>query len=245
MVSFSIITSILNTENSKIVRCFDSIKNQSYRNFEYIVIDGGSNDEVQKLYSKYTNLITKLIIEKDDGIYDAWNKGIKLAKNDWVCFIGADDEFKEDALEIYARYIANNKDLNYISSKINLIDESGFSRVIGSAWNWKIFTHHMNVAHPGSMHSKRLFKNELFDINYKIAGDYEFLLRFKKSLRAGFIDHVTLNMSNDGVSNSNFKVLKETLSAKKKHTGKNNFLLYIEYFMAIFKWNIKKIIKYK
>ena len=245
LVSFSIITSILNTENSKIVRCFDSIKNQSYRNFEYIVIDGDSNKKIQSLYSRYSNLITKLIVEKDNGIYDAWNKGIKLAKNDWVCFVGADDEFKKNTLKIYAEYITKNQNLDYVSSRINLIDKSGYSRVIGSPYNWKTFRHHMNVAHPGSMHSIKLFKYNKFDTNFKIAGDYEFLLRFKSNLKTGFIDKITLNMSNDGISNSNLNVLKETLVAKKKHTSKNFFLLYYEYLIAIFKWNIKRIIKYK
>ena len=127
-----------------------------------IVIDGNSNEKIQSLYSRYSNLITKLIVEKDNGIYDAWNKGIKLAKNDWVCFVGADDEFKKNTLKIYAEYITKNQNLDYVSSRINLIDKSGYSRVIGSPYNWKTFRHHMNVAHPGSMHSIKLFKYNFF-----------------------------------------------------------------------------------
>ena len=242
MVSFSIITSILNTEKSKIIKCFNSIRNQSYKNFEYIVVDGGSSKDIQELYHTYKDVISKTIIEKDEGIYDAWNKGLKYANNEWICFIGADDELKSDALENYNNFILHKKNLQYVSSKINLIDKKGSSKIIGTVWNWKIFSHHMNVAHPGSMHSKELFKKNKFDKKYKIAGDYEFLLRFRNNLKAGYMDIITLNMSNDGISNSNFKVLKETLFAKMKHTDKNKHQLYIEYYISVLKWYIKKIL---
>lgn len=196
------------------------------------------------LYSENKDIITTLIIEKDEGIYDAWNKGIKVAKNDWICFLGADDTMKSDALLNYNNFIVKNQNLEFVSSKIILINKKNKKRTIGQNWNWDKFSRYMNISHPGSMHSKKLFKNNSFNTKYKIAGDYEFLLRIGKNLKAGFINKVTVEMSSGGISNQNINVLKESLKAKIIHTRRQKLLILLEYYFAIIKWNLKKIIRY-
>ena len=106
-IKFSIITPCYNSEKT-IKRTIESVVNQSYKNIEYILIDGGSKDKtveiIQEYQSKYPKLI-KYISEKDSGIYDAMNKGIKLATGDIVGIVNSDDYYELDAL----KNIYNNK----------------------------------------------------------------------------------------------------------------------------------------
>ena len=85
---FSIITVVLNGERY-IENTIKSVLSQSYKNFEYIIIDGKSNDKTLKIISKYKNKISKLRSKKGKGIYDAFNIGMSYAKGDYICFVNS------------------------------------------------------------------------------------------------------------------------------------------------------------
>jgi glycosyltransferase involved in cell wall biosynthesis len=108
-MKLSIITICFNACN-QIERTITSVINQTYDDFEYIIIDGGSKDGTVELINKYRNSISTFISEPDKGIYDAMNKGIKLAKGEWVCMMNAGDVFtNHDVLKnVFDEHIGNN-----------------------------------------------------------------------------------------------------------------------------------------
>ena len=104
----TIITVVKNSID-KIERCIQSVINQNYDNIEYIIIDGGSNDGTVDIINKYRDKIDKIIIEDDNGIWDAMNKGLKIANGDIVGFLNSDDTYNQNTLKIVNNYFNNFK----------------------------------------------------------------------------------------------------------------------------------------
>ncbi len=220
----SIITASYNN-GSTIVKTIESILNQSQLDFEFIIIDGNSNDNTVDIIKTYeTNfknkkISFKWISEPDNGIYEAWNKGIKLANRQWVCFIGTDDILMKDYIKTYSKFIENNNNLEYISSIVHVIKNDKIIRVIDEGWDWDLFKRNMDIGHVGSLHNMNLYKRlGLYDERLKIVGDYDLLLRAKNTLKAGYINKLTVRMGADGISSNNLLLaLKETKYIKIKH----------------------------
>ena len=104
---FSIITVTLNSE-ATIEKCIQSIINQNYSNYEYIIIDGGSNDNTLKIINKYKDKVSVLISEKDNSIWDAMNKGINIATGDIIGFLNSDDFYYPNAIATANKYFINH-----------------------------------------------------------------------------------------------------------------------------------------
>ena len=99
----------------------------------------------------------------------------------------------------------------------------------------------MNIAHVGSLHARSVYHQKgLYDLEFKIAGDYEFLLRFGPSIKAAFLDKITVKMRTEGVSNSSATVFIESAKAKILHTGRSRIVIYLEAIYAFIKWKIRK-----
>jgi len=211
----------------------DSLKLQTCKNFELIIVDGDSKDNTLSIIMSNKEIITKYISEPDKGIYDAWNKGIKISNGKWICFLGAGDTLIPDAFSKYIELINQvNEDFDYVSARIKRVDESGhFLTEIGEPWNWRNFKKIMTTAHVGSLHNRNLFEElGLFNTDYKICSDYEFLLRKKSDLRCLFLDQIIGCMPIGGVS---FSVAALCESAKAKYmTGKQPFSLVIFTFIT-------------
>ncbi|MDC0364502.1 glycosyltransferase [Candidatus Pelagibacter sp.] len=103
----TIITVVKNAENT-LENCIKSVLSQNYNNLEYIVIDGNSSDRTKEIINKYKNNISRIIIEDDDGIWDAMNKGIKLADGEIIGFLNSDDYYFNNTLEIVNNYFSKN-----------------------------------------------------------------------------------------------------------------------------------------
>ncbi len=149
--TISIITATFNS-SATLEKSILSVISQTYKNYEYIIIDGDSKDGTKELIAKYKHYITYSISEKDKGIYDAWNKGIAKATGDWVMFIGADDFLFPDTLESYVEFInqESTDSTLYISSKVHLLSLDGkITRTYGWPWQWKSFKRINLIAHPG------------------------------------------------------------------------------------------------
>jgi glycosyltransferase involved in cell wall biosynthesis len=230
----SIITSVLNGADS-IRATFDSIIPQLSSEIEYIVIDGGSADGTQEIISEYSDKLTYWVSEQDGGIYEAWNKGLSRASGRYIGFVGADDILQHGALKTYLNHIQQQPEIEYWSSKVALGRMDG--RVIGKPWDWRRFRRYMNVAHVGSLHRRDLYDRfGNYDTTYRIAADYEFLLRVGDSLKAGFIDQVTAIMGDGGVSNKFvLQSLKESAVAKKSKNAASFTETFIDYYIARFK----------
>ena len=96
-----------------------SLSNQTYRNFEHIIIDGASTDKTIKIIKKNSNKITKWISEPDDGLYFAMNKGIKLCSGDIIGILNSDDIYFPEALSIVNRYFSKNKNLDFLFGSVH------------------------------------------------------------------------------------------------------------------------------
>lgn len=242
--TISIIIATYNAEKY-LQNCLNSIIPQLNETIELIIIDGGSKDDTVEIIKKNRQHISCFITEPDKGIYDAWNKGIKNTTGDWIMFVGADDQLMPNALNIYNQFIVDNvesDDIDFISTRVRMIDENGNTiRIKGWPFLWPVFLKEMTIAHPGALHSKRLFeKYGNFNIDYKIVGDYEFLLRAGDSLKSLYLDTVTVIMSEGGASDS-VKSIKEHYKAVTT-TGKYpKHLALLNAILVYSKFRVKKL----
>ncbi|MFD2936746.1 glycosyltransferase family 2 protein [Spirosoma flavum] len=220
----SIITAVYNG-GKYIEGLMKSIVDQNYSNLELILIDGGSTDNSIEIIEQFNQHVFYWISEPDQGIYDAWNKGIDKATGDWIMFLGCDDILMPEALHKYGDYINGlSHEVDYISSKMKMFDENmNFIRTKGWRWEWPRFLRDMTVAHPGSLHSRALFeKYGKFNIAYKIVGDYEFLLRPRNKLRTAYYDEITVIMREGGASDSWAAIREQYLASTQ--TGNYSLL---------------------
>jgi glycosyltransferase involved in cell wall biosynthesis len=195
----SIIVVVLNGSDS-IQRTIESIVNQMTYEVEFIVIDGASIDGTLEIIKKYSERFSYWVSEPDQGIYDAWNKGVAASKGKYIAFVGADDIVEFGMLARCLCFIKSNKEYDYISYKAIL--DTHRPRIFGKQWAWHTFRRYMTVSHVGSLHNRGLYeKYGNYDTSYKIVGDYEFLLRIGDNLKAGFIDYVGATVGANGVSN--------------------------------------------
>jgi glycosyltransferase involved in cell wall biosynthesis len=234
---FTIITATFNSEKT-LERTIKSLLNQSFSNFEYLVIDGNSTDNTLAILNQFKNQFDskkihyKFISEKDKGIYDAWNKGLSEAKGDWISFLGSDDYYLENALEKYYTVISNNK-CNYVHSRVSLLNEKNcFYKVLGAKIEKKKFYNHMNIAHVGSFHHRSLFINEQFSLKYKSAGDYYFFLKNFEKINSFYFEDITAVMQFGGISTNVKVALKEALWVKIDSKKRNKYLCYLDFFIA-------------
>lgn len=221
-----------------------SIINQTYSNIEYIIIDGASTDGTVDIIKKYQDRITYWVSEPDNGIYDAWNKGIKASNGEWISFVGADDILINDCIEKYV-FETNKSKINFISSKILKVKKNlSPIGVRGEKWSSDM-KKYCCIAHVGSLHHKSLFiQKGYFDTSFKITGDYDFLLRCYDIIKATFISEITAKVREGGISDSEIiKIAKETKYAKLKNKSRNKILCEIDYFISIIKFKIRHFIK--
>lgn len=237
---FSIIIATYNVGNS-IEKTLLSVFNQSYKNFEVIIIDGASTDDTQNYIEKYKSLLAYYVSEPDKGIYDAWNKGLLQAYGKWVAFLGAGDVYLPEALHHYIGKLSSLPDsVEFLSSKVAVVDSVGkILFVRGRPWHWPQFLSAMTCAHVGALHSRKLFeKYGYFDSTYRIAGDYEFLMRPRDQLKAAFLPIITVHMMNGGISESS-KILAEDRRLKIITGNKSIWIANIEYI----KNHLKRLVR--
>ena len=239
----TIITSVLNGAKT-IESSIKSVIDQTYPNIEYIVIDAVSKDRTIDILEENSSCIDYWISEPDKGIYDAWNKGVALASGEWVLFLGADDFLKPTALSLMIDCAnTSNEKLEYISGKAELIKEGRVIQTVGLPWSWKKFKKYCCTAQVGALHNKLLYERlGGYDTTYKSSGDYEFLLRAGKELKAAYVDKVTISMSLGGISNSSLLPIWETYYAIKKHSTINPFISFMGLIKSLLSWKVKRLL---
>lgn len=221
MKDISIIIATYNA-SSTLEKCLNSILSQKDDNVELLVIDGNSNDNSLDIIDKYRSDIDYFVTEPDNGIYDAWNKGISNASGKWIMFVGADDELLDDAIRKYRKYLFSISDIDsydYICATNYYVDDKGsILKCIGKEPSWEKMKCYMSAAHVGSLHNKEnLFADVgLYDLSFSICADYELLLRKRDHLRYLFVPDTIAKMKAGGMSMS-IKALLETYQIRKKH----------------------------
>ncbi|MFD0990552.1 glycosyltransferase family 2 protein [Mariniflexile jejuense] len=246
----SIITATYNSEKT-LEKTIKSVLSQNYSNYEYIIVDGKSNDNTINIIKKYEvifkerNISFKWISEKDTGIYNAWNKGLKLATGNWIAFLGSDDIYLDNAFSMYATELLNNPEADFVHSKVRLVNKGKIKYIVSDKWIWKNFKRYMKIAHVGSFHNSNYFeKYGMYNEIYKIAGDYEMLLRAKSKLKTIFIDCFTAEMEDGGVSNNNvFLVFREVRKAKINTAKTFTPIAYFDFYFSLIKYYISSFLK--
>jgi glycosyltransferase involved in cell wall biosynthesis len=226
----SVIIAVYNGEKY-IEQTISSVLNQTYAKMELIIIDGNSTDKTLEVINKYSSQIHFWITEKDDGVYDAWNKGLRQANGDWITFLGADDFFWDSKVVSECVPVLNKAldvNIRFVYGKINLLSASGMIiQTMGNPWEQskKKITSRMTVVHCAAFHHKNMFSEHGgFNSRFKIAGDYEFILREIMSGReAWFFDHIIAGMRAGGLSAniySRLTLAKEEVFARQLHSIK-------------------------
>jgi glycosyltransferase involved in cell wall biosynthesis len=234
----TVITAVFNGV-STIKRCIQSVVDQDYPYVEHIIVDGGSTDGTIDVLREYENRIAIWISEPDHGVYDAWNKGLRLARGEWIAFLGSDDEYLPGAITAYMALASDNLGADYLSSQVKWLHSSGYSRIIGGPWEWRRFSRYMCCAHVGSMHRRRLFERYGYlDVSYRIAADYEFLLRARAELHSAFVPTVTVHMRAGGASDS-IAALREAKRAKLETGGLPKLVAVLDLRLAIIKYQAR------
>lgn len=230
---------IIATYNSKgtVQRCIDSVVQQTYPHKELIIVDGGSEDGTVDLLEVNQHKFAYWVSEPDRGIYHAWNKALSWARGEWICFLGADDFYWDET--VLARI---GEELALLPSTIRvaygqnmLINGKGESLyLMGGPWERlkRRFLAGMCLPHPGMMHRRSLFEEHgMFNESFRIAGDYEMLLRELKHADALFIPNlIVAGVQQGGVSsnpNSALLVLSESRRAQQLHGQKFPPLLWV------------------
>jgi len=236
----TIITSSFNDRDALLVT-IDEVSRLKGVMVEHVIVDGGSTDGTIEVLKNSAHSVTRWISEKDSGIYDAWNKGLELANGKYIAFLGAGDKYVDGGLLSLVECAISNPDADFISGKVIIESLDKSPRIIGSAWCWDTFKRHMNTNHVGALHSRRLFdRYGKFDSSYRIAGDYEMLLRPKSDLQTAFVNRVTAVMLGGGISQINFNVLKEVRRAKMQHKTTSLFIATLDYWIATIKLFTRK-----
>ena len=209
-------------------QCIDSVVRQIYPHKELIIIDGGSTDGTVEILKTNHQKVSYWSSEPDRGIYHAWNKGFSKATGEWICFLGADDHlWDEHVLTRMAGVLANLPPaIRVVYGQIMLLNKSGERLyAIGEPWErLKLrFQKSMCIPHPGMMHHRSLFERHGgFDESFRIAGDYELLLRELKTADAVFVPELVMVGMQQGEGESShpsstLRVLQETRRAQRMH----------------------------
>lgn len=169
---------------STIQRALDSVFEQTYRGVEIVVIDGGSTDGTQAILERNASRIAYWESEPDRGVYHAWNKALDHVTGQWVCFLGADDRYRGPAVmaDVAAALGADAGQHRVAYGSINKVFPDGtVEHRQSSPWTKgrrKGFLRGRMIPHPATFHHRSLFElHGRFDESFRIAGDYELLLR--------------------------------------------------------------------
>lgn len=222
----TVITVVYNA-NRFLEKCILSVLGQQGVDFEYIVIDGGSQDGSLTILEKYQSHFSYFISEPDNGMYDALNKGIRQATGDIIGILNADDMFANpQVLAAVVEYFSSH-DVDAIYGNLNYIEpesERVVRKWISRPFDRTNFNRGWMPAHPTFyMKREKFFEHGLYSLDYGSAADYEFMLRYlyTHQIKAGFLEKLMVNMRLGGMSNASFKHRKQAflndLKAVKLH----------------------------
>lgn len=223
----SIITVCYNSE-AYIKTAVESVIRQSYTDIEYIIVDGGSTDQTLNILESFESGISRIISEKDHGIYDAMNKGLRIAKGDIIGILNSDDFYsKDDIIEkVVQRFISDGTDSIY--ADINYVKSTDPGKVVRK---WKSgvyksgsFFQGWHPAHPTFFVKRGIYeKYGIFNLDFKLAADFELMLRFLevKGISTSYLAESIINMRLGGATNKNIRNIirqnRECLIAFRKN----------------------------
>lgn len=221
-----------------------SVLNQTYPDVEYIIIDGGSTDGTVDIIKKYADRLAYWVSEPDKGIYDAMNKGIKVATGEWICFLNSGDSFYERAIleKVFKDVDINNDFVDVIYG--DMILNYSFVDLISYPLSLSMFNQTFPFSHPSSFVKLVYMKSMYFDTQYKFAADYDFFLKLycekKKFAYKNMI--ISIFEAEKGASSKNkIRTWKEVM----RINGNNRSVHYYPILaILIIKMQISKILSF-
>lgn len=221
---FSIITVTYNA-GAVLEDTIQSVITQTYRNVEYIIVDGGSKDHTLDIINRYREHIHTLVSEPDKGLYDAMNKGIRLATGDYLCFLNAGDELHEDdTLQLMVHSITGTELPDVLYGETAIVDEEGhFLRMrrlsAPENLNWKSFKDGMLVCHQAFFPRRELA--EPYDLRYRFSADFDWCIRIMEKSHTLHNTHLTLiDYLSEGMTTRNHRAsLHERFRIMCRHYG--------------------------
>lgn len=244
----SILTATYNSEKT-LRDTMESVLRQGYKDYEYLIIDGASKDgtlDIVKEYEPKFEGRVKYISESDNGIYDAMNKGIRMATGDVVGILNSDDFYtSDDALQRIADAFGQN-DIDATYGDIHYVNDDDLTKMVryysSAVFKRSFMRFGLMPAHPSFYCKREVYeKYGSFDTSYRIAADFENLLRliFIHRIKTLYIPKDFVTMRTGGASTAGFasrrKIMREHLQAMKKNRVYSNFfLLSLRYFYKIY-----------
>lgn len=211
MKKISVITTTYNSA-STIEDTIKSVIEQDYVNVEYIIVDGLSKDNTLEIVNKYKDKISKIISEKDNGIYDALNKGIAAASGDIIALLHSDDFFinKTVLSKVAAKFEESGADSVY--ADLYYVDQSNTNKIVrkwvSGKYKHGMFLNGWMPPHPAFFVKKSCYeKYGVFNLQFQSAADYELMLRFlhKHKISTAYINEYLVKMRTGGKSNASVK----------------------------------------
>lgn len=221
---FSVITVCYNAE-ATLEDTIQSVISQTYHHVEYIIVDGASKDRTMDIVNRYRERISVVVSEPDKGLYDAMNKGIRLATGDYLCFLNAGDSFHEDdTLQQMVHSIHGTQLPDVLYGETELVDHEGhFLRMrrlqAPEHLTWKSFRQGMLVCHQAFFARRDLVMP--YDLGYRFSADFDWCIKIMKQSKVLHNTHLTLiDYLSEGMTTRNHKAsLKERFRIMVRHYG--------------------------
>ena len=245
-MKISIITVCFNSEKT-LEKTINSVLSQNYKNIEYIIIDGGSEDSSLKIIDKYKDNITTIISEKDNGIYDGINKGIQKATGDVISLIHSNDMFvDENVISKIVNFFKSNSNFDIILADLAFkkkLEDKKITRYY-SAKNFRPWMLRIGYSPP---HLSAFFKTDVFKkvglykANFRIAGDFDFFVKcfLKHKIKFNYLEECLIFMSTGGKSGKNF--LSYLISSKEINQSLKSNNIYSNIFITFLRFPFKLI----
>lgn len=210
-----------------------SVINQDFKDYEYIIIDGGSTDGTIDIIKKYQNHISLWVSEPDNGIYDAMNKGLKLVQGEFISLLNSDDWFEKNSFSNVANWHKLNPNIDLFHGLLRFIDINGQpDSIIG---HYSSYLNTGMIEHPTCFIKKDLYDRVgPFDLNYQSASDYDWMLKAKKTgAKFLLIPEILTNFRRGGMSGTFTGTYEELLIQRKFSIISNFKFIYLMVFRYI------------
>lgn len=248
----SIITATFNSAKT-LKDTIQSVLSQTNKDFEYLIIDGGSTDETIDIVKSYESEFSgrlKWVSEKDEGIYDAMNKGIKMASGDVVGILNSDDYFTSDDILQTVDNAFKSHEIDAIYGDIHFIRDGNPQKCVRyySSRMFRPFWLRFGFmpAHPSFYCKREVFeKAGLYSLDYKIGADYEMMVRLFKKYRimSQYINKDFVTMRTGGASNNNVRsritlIDEDVKACKENGVYTNSLFVMLKFMYKIFEFRL-------